>query len=69
MVGNTASQSAYLTAGRGVQDERSGSDESAAVEALRLTRRSSLLVTLALSLGLWAAIWAVIALLTPATLG
>jgi hypothetical protein len=36
---------------------------------LRLTRRAALIVVLALSLGLWAVIWATVASLASAVLG
>jgi len=39
----------------------SPSEKSADVEALRLTRLASLLSIVALSLGLWATIWAAVA--------
>jgi hypothetical protein len=47
----------------------SPSEKSTDVEALRLTRLASLLSIVALSLGLWATIWAAIALYLWLALG
>jgi hypothetical protein len=45
------------------------SQRSTDLASLHLSRRASLLLVLALSLGLWAAIWAVVALLASVAVG
>jgi hypothetical protein len=60
---NIALKSAYPTDGRSIRDEELLADEAV------LTRRASLIVALLLSLGLWAAIWAVVASLASLMLG
>lgn len=45
------------------------SERSTDLEALRLSKRTSLLLVLALSLGLWAAIWAAVASLASVVVG
>jgi hypothetical protein len=47
----------------------SSSERSTDLEAPRLSRRASALLILALSLGLWAAMWAALASLASAVLG
>jgi len=47
----------------------SSSERSTDLEAPRLSRRASALLILALSLGLWVAIWAALASLASAVLG
>lgn len=45
------------------------SEKSTDLEAPRLSKRTSLLLVLALSLGLWAAIWAAVASLASVVVG
>jgi hypothetical protein len=47
----------------------SPSERSTDLEAPRFSRRASLLLVLALSLGLWGAIWAVVASLVSVVVG
>jgi hypothetical protein len=68
MNASMASKSAYSTAPR-VVDQELTRDRSTAAAALRLTRRTSLLLALALSLGLWTAIGMAIVSLVAAIHG
>jgi hypothetical protein len=51
------------------KNQPSSHGNSAAIAALRLTRRASLIAALLLSIGLWAALWAAVAILASAVLG
>jgi len=63
------SKSVYSTEPRELRHQASPPDGSAGLVALRLARRTSLMLALLLSLGLWAAIWAAVASLVSAMLG
>jgi hypothetical protein len=64
-----SSKAVYSTEACELRRQPSPSDKSVGLVAPSLTRRASLILTLLLSIGLWAAIWAAVASLASAMLG
>jgi hypothetical protein len=69
MASNTGFQSARLVDHQDSWDEPIPAERSPQETTYRLTKRAALSVIFLLSLGLWAAIWAIVASLASAAFG